>query len=68
MVQVANEINSMWCEKFVLNNGLLVQDACVFARNFSELSYSHTKVVHNLAKLAVIFPICVVWMEDVPSS
>jgi len=72
-VRVANEINSIWCEKFVLNNGFLVQDACVFARNFSELSYSHTKregnkVAHNLAKLVVIFPNCVVWMVDVRFS
>ena len=36
--------------------GLLVEDACVFERNFSELSYSHVKregnkVAHCLAKL-----------------
>lgn len=53
--------------------GLLVQDAYVFARNFSKLSYPHTKkdgnkVAHNLVKLAANFSDCVVWMKDAPPS
>ena len=53
--------------------GLLVQDVNVFARNFSELSYSHTKrdgnkVVYNLVKLAINFSDCVIWLEDAPPS
>jgi len=37
------------------------------------LSHSHTKrngniVAHTLAKLAISFPKCTVWMEDVPSQ
>lgn len=53
--------------------GLLVQDAYVFARNFSKLSYPHTKrdgnkVAHNLVKLATNFSDCVVWMKDAPPS
>ena len=48
-------------------------DDCGFARNFFELSYSHTKregnkVMYSLAKLAVNFLNYVVWMEDVSSS
>ena len=51
--------------------GLLIQDAYSFIPDFSLLSYSHTKregnlVAHDLAKLAVTIPNCVVWMEDVP--
>ena len=51
--------------------GLLIQDAYNFIPAFSLLSYSHTKregnlVAHDLAKLAVTIPNCVVWMEDVP--
>ena len=53
--------------------GLLVQDVNVFARNFTKLSYSHTKrdgnkVEYNLVKLAVNFSDCVVWLEDAPPS
>ena len=51
--------------------GLLIQDAYRFTEAFSLLSYSHTKregnqVAHDLAKLAVTIPNCVIWMEDVP--
>ena len=51
--------------------GLLIQDAYRFTSAFSLLSYSHTKregnqVAHDLAKLAVTIPNCVIWMEDVP--
>ena len=53
--------------------GLLIQDAYRFTSAFSLLSYSHTKregnqVAHDLAKLAVTIPNCVIWMEDVPSD
>ena len=53
--------------------GLLIADVCVFERNFSELSYSHTKregnqVAHCLAKLAANFTASVVWMEDLLPS
>ena len=53
--------------------GLLIQDSLNVSTSFSKLSYSHTKregntVVHNLAQLAVNFPNCVIWMEDVPSD
>ena len=53
--------------------GLLIQDAYWFTSAFSLLSYSHTKregnqVAHDLAKLAVTIPNCVIWMEDVPSD
>ena len=53
--------------------GLLIQDAYSFIPTFCLLSYSHTKregnlVAHDLAKLAVTIPNCVVWMEDVPSD
>ena len=53
--------------------GLLIQDASRFTLDFSLLSYSHTKrdgnqVAHDLAKLAVTIPNCVIWMEDVPSD
>ena len=51
--------------------GLLIRDACTLARNFSEVSYSHTKrkgnkVAHGLAKLAANLADCVIWMEEVP--
>ena len=51
--------------------GLLIQDAYKLTEAFSLLSYSHTKregnqVAHDLAKLAVTIPNCVIWMEDVP--
>ena len=51
--------------------GLLIQDAYRFTDAFSLLSYSHTKregnrVAHDLAKLVVTIPNCVIWMEDVP--
>ena len=53
--------------------GLLIRDACTLARNFSEVSYSHTKregnkVAHGLAKLATNLANCVIWMEEVPPS
>ena len=53
--------------------GILIQDAYRFTSAFSLLSYSHTKregnqVAHDLAKLAVTIPNCVIWMEDVPSN
>ena len=53
--------------------GLLIRDACTLARNFSEVSYSHTKregnkVAHGLAKLAANLANCVIWMEEVPPS
>ncbi|XP_075662879.1 uncharacterized protein LOC142632326 [Castanea sativa] len=53
--------------------GLLIQDAYKFTSTFSLLSYSHTKregnqVAHDLAKLAVTIPNCVIWMEDIPSD
>ena len=53
--------------------GLMIQDSLSLSSAFSKLSYSHTKregntVVHNLAQLAVNFPNCVIWMEDVPSD
>ena len=53
--------------------GLLIQDAYRFTSAFSLLSYSHRKregnqVAHDLAKLAVTIPNCVIWMEDVPSD
>ena len=53
--------------------GLLLQDTLSLSSVFSKLSYSHTKregntVAHNLAKLAVNLPNCVIWMEDVPSN
>ena len=53
--------------------GLLIQDAYRFISAFSLLSYSHTKrdgnrVAHDLAKLAITIPNCVIWMEDVPSD
>ena len=53
--------------------GLLVSDACTLARNFSEVSYSHTKregnkVAHSLAKLAANLTNCVIWMEEIPPS
>ena len=53
--------------------GLLISDACTLARNFSEVSYSHTKregnkVAHGLAKLAANLADCVIWMEEVPPS
>ena len=49
--------------------GLLIQDAYRFTLAFSLLSYSHTKrednqVAHDLAKLAITIPNCVIWMED----
>ena len=53
--------------------GLLIQDAYRFTSAFSLLSHSHIKregnqVAHDLAKLAVTIPNCVIWMEDVPSD
>ena len=52
---------------------LLIQDAYRCAQAFSLLSYSHTKregnrVAHDLAKLAMTIPNCVIWMEDIPSE
>ena len=51
--------------------GLLMQDSLTLFAGFSKLSYSHAKregntIAHNLAKLAVNFTNCVIWMEDVP--
>ena len=58
------------------DNGLdsfasLINDVSLFSSLFSKLSYSHSrrddnKVAHSLAKLALITPDCIVWMEDVP--
>ena len=53
--------------------GLLLRDSLNLFVGFSNLSYSHTKregntAAHNLAQLAVNFPNCVIWMEDVPSD
>ena len=43
--------------------GLLIRDACTLARNFLEVSYSHTKregnkVAHCLAKLVANLAMC----------
>ena len=53
--------------------GFLLQDSLNVYVGFSKLSYSHTKiegntVAHNLAQLAINYPNCVIWMEDVPSD
>lgn len=50
--------------------GLLVKDGIGFAHFFSQLTYSHTKrecnkVAYSLARLAINYPDCVVWMEDI---
>ena len=52
---------------------LLIEDTKLVERNFSELSYSHTKrkgnkVTHGLARLALSLSDTVVWMENVPPS
>ena len=49
----------------------LAKDANLFSSFFSKLLYSHTKrddnkVAHNLARLSINFPGCIVWVEDVP--
>ena len=51
--------------------GSLLKDSLAFSSSFTKLSYSHTKregniVAHHLAKLALNFTSCVIWMDDVP--
>lgn len=53
--------------------GVLIDDARVLERNFTELAYSHTrregnKVAHGLARLELNLSDTNVWIEDVPSS
>ena len=53
--------------------GLLVEDAKLLEKSFSELSYSHTKrkgnkVAHGLARLVLNLSDTIVWMEDIPPS
>nr|XP_023926393.1 uncharacterized protein LOC112037808 [Quercus suber] len=53
--------------------GLLIEDASVLERNFTELSYSHTKregnkVAHCLTRLALNLSDATIWMQDVPLS
>ena len=52
---------------------LLVQDARIFSRFFTQLLYSHTKkkcnkVAHSLTRNIITSLECVVWTEDVPSQ
>ena len=52
---------------------LLVQDARIFSRFFTQLLYSHTKkecnkVAHSLTRYVITSLECVVWMEDVLSQ
>ena len=49
----------------------LTKHVGLFSNYFSKLLYSHTKrednkIAHNLAKLAINYPNCAVWMEDIP--
>ena len=52
---------------------LLVQDARIFSRFFTQLLYSHTKkkcnkVAHSLTRYVITSLECVMWTEDVPSQ
>lgn len=53
--------------------GVLIDDARVLERNFTELTYSYTrregnKVAHGLARLALNLSNTNVWIKDIPSS
>lgn len=48
--------------------GLLFEDASLLSRSFSNTRRNGNIVVHTLARLAISFPKCAVWMEDVPSQ
>lgn len=50
---------------------LLIQDAKVFSRSFTQLLYSHTRrecnnLAYSLARHFINVSDCAVWMEDVP--
>ena len=53
--------------------GLLLKDSSLFSSSFSTLSDSHTKrdgnkATHSLARLAINFSDCTMWLEDVSSQ
>ncbi|KAK9985627.1 hypothetical protein SO802_030578 [Lithocarpus litseifolius] len=52
---------------------LFLKEANNFFPSYSKLSHSYTKrdgnkVAQSLAKSAINFPNCTIWMEDVPSQ